>query len=73
MYAVIETGGKQYRATEQTRLRVEKLEVEVGSEVRLERVLLLSGDTGVKIGRPYVDDGEGRAAGQRPQDPRLHL
>src|SRR5437660_9617011 len=55
MYAVIETGGKQYRASEQTRLRVEKLEVEVGSEVRLDRVLLVSGDAGVKVGRPYVD------------------
>jgi large subunit ribosomal protein L21 len=55
MYAVIETGGKQYRASEQTVLRVEKLEAEVGSEVRIEHVLLLGGDAGVKIGRPYVD------------------
>jgi large subunit ribosomal protein L21 len=55
MYAVIESGGKQYRATEQSTLRVEKLDVAVGDEVRLERVLLLSGDGGVKIGRPYVD------------------
>jgi large subunit ribosomal protein L21 len=55
MYAVIETGGKQYRATEQTRLRVEKLEAEVGTEVQLDHVLLLSDDGGVKIGHPYVD------------------
>jgi|SRR5436189_6034409 len=55
MYAVIETGGKQYRASEQTVLRVEKLEAEVGSEVRIEHVLLLSDDAGVKVGRPYVD------------------
>jgi len=55
MYAVIETGGKQYRAAEQTRLRVEKLEAEVGTEVRIDHVLLLSGDDGgVKIGHPYV-------------------
>src|SRR5688572_7259502 len=55
MYAVIETGGKQYRASEQSTLRVEKLDVDVGSEVQLDRVLLLSGDAGVKIGHPYVD------------------
>jgi large subunit ribosomal protein L21 len=55
MFAVIETGGKQYRASEQTTLRVEKLEVAVGDEVRLDRVLLLSDDGGVKVGRPYLD------------------
>jgi large subunit ribosomal protein L21 len=54
MYAVIETGGKQYRASEKDVLRVEKLEAEVGSEVTLDKVLLLSTDSGVKVGAPYV-------------------
>jgi large subunit ribosomal protein L21 len=54
MYAVIETGGKQYRATEATVLRVEKLEAEVGDQVTLDRVLLLSSEAGVKVGAPYV-------------------
>lgn len=55
MYAVIETGGKQYRAAEKDVLRVEKLEAEVGDEVKLDRVLLLSTDGGVKVGAPYVE------------------
>src|ERR1041384_3290421 len=65
MYAVIETGGKQYRASEQTRLRVEKLEVEVGNEVRLDRVLLVSGDGGGEGGRPYVEGAVVTAKGVR--------
>jgi large subunit ribosomal protein L21 len=55
MYVVVETGGKQYRAFEQARLRVEKLEAEVGDEVRLDRVLFVSDDAGVKVGKPYVE------------------
>jgi large subunit ribosomal protein L21 len=55
MYAVIETGGKQYRVTENDLLRVEKLEAEVGDEVKLDLVLLVSTDGGVKVGAPYVD------------------
>jgi large subunit ribosomal protein L21 len=55
MYAVIETGGKQYRAAEKDVLRVEKLEAEVGEEVKLDKVLLLSTDGGVQVGAPYVD------------------
>ena len=55
MYAVIETGGKQYRAAENDVLRVEKLEAEVGDEVTLDKVLLVSTDGGVKVGAPYVD------------------
>jgi len=43
-YAVIRTGGKQYRVSEGTRLRVEKLPAEVGSEVELSEVLLTSND-----------------------------
>ena len=55
MYAVIETGGKQYRAAENDVLRVEKLEAEVGDEVTLDKVLMVSTDGGVKVGAPYVD------------------
>src|SRR5688500_4989447 len=55
MYAVIETGGKQYRAAEKDVLRVEKLEAEVGEEVTLDHVLLVSTDSGVRVGAPYVD------------------
>jgi len=55
MYAVIESGGKQYRAAENTVLRVEKLDAEVGTEVTLDKVLLVSTDGGVRVGAPYVD------------------
>jgi len=54
MYAVIESGGKQYRAAEASVLRVEKLEAEVGDQVTLDRVLLVSSEAGVKVGAPYV-------------------
>jgi len=55
MFAIIETGGKQYRAAENDVLRVEKLEVEVGEEITLDRVLMVSADNGVRVGAPYVD------------------
>jgi len=54
MYAVIETGGKQYRAAEKSVLRVEKLEASVGDQVTLDRVLLVASDSGVQVGAPYV-------------------
>ena len=55
MYAVIETGGKQYRAAEKDVLRVEKLEANVGEEVTLDKILMVSTDGGVRVGAPYVD------------------
>ncbi len=54
MYAVIESGGKQYRVTEGQRLKIEKLPVEIGKEITFEKVLMLSDDNGLKIGAPYV-------------------
>ncbi|MFZ4577607.1 MAG: 50S ribosomal protein L21 [Myxococcota bacterium] len=54
-YAIIQTGGKQYRAEVGTQLTVEKLEGERGAEVVFDRVLLLSGDNGVQVGVPTVD------------------
>ena len=52
MYAIIKTGGKQYRVTEGDTLRVEKLNVE-GTSVTFDQVLLVGGDE-VKIGAPLV-------------------
>ena len=54
MYAVIKTGGKQYRVKEGDRLKVEKLALEVGAAVDLE-VLLVGEGSGVKLGAPLVD------------------
>jgi large subunit ribosomal protein L21 len=55
MYAVIETGGKQYRVEVGTELAVELLEVEPGQEITLERVLLVVDGDEAAIGRPVVD------------------
>lgn len=54
MYAVIETGGKQYRAAENDVLRVEKIEANVGDVVTLGQVLMIGSESGVKVGAPYV-------------------
>ena len=54
MYAVIETGGKQYRVKEGDVLRVEKLPCEPGEVVEFDRVLLLSDGNEVKIGNPTL-------------------
>jgi large subunit ribosomal protein L21 len=53
MYAVIKTGGKQYRVSEGDRLRVEKLEGAVGDTVKFAEVLMLGGEK-VAIGAPLV-------------------
>jgi large subunit ribosomal protein L21 len=53
MYAVIKTGGKQYRVNEGDRLRVEKLEGVVGDTIDFAEILMLGGDT-VSIGTPLV-------------------
>ncbi|NLZ16146.1 MAG: 50S ribosomal protein L21 [Desulfobulbaceae bacterium] len=55
MYAIIRTGGKQYQVEAGDRLRVEKLEGEVGATVELEEVLLLVDGESVQIGRPLVE------------------
>ncbi|MDO5707409.1 MAG: 50S ribosomal protein L21 [Andreesenia angusta] len=55
MYAVVETGGKQYRVSEGDVLFVEKLEGETGDSVELDKVLLISDDSDVKVGKPYLD------------------
>ncbi len=54
MYAVIETGGKQYKVAANDTVRVEKLDAEVGSEVTLDRVLLVSSEGSVQVGAPIA-------------------
>ena len=53
MYAIVETGGKQYRVQVGDQFNVEKLPGEVGSEVVLDQVLLIGGEE-TKVGTPYV-------------------
>ncbi len=54
MYAIIETGGKQFRVEEGQELYIEKLDVEAGETVTFDRVLMVGGDD-VKVGSPMVD------------------
>jgi large subunit ribosomal protein L21 len=54
MYAVIKTGGKQYRVSEGDRLRIESLDVEAGSEISFDQVLLVGSGETVKVGTPLV-------------------
>ena len=55
MYAIIKTGGKQYRVQPGDLVVVEKLDGEPGAEVRLDQVLMLGDDKGVSVGAPTVD------------------
>ncbi|MEQ1602393.1 MAG: 50S ribosomal protein L21 [Methylophilaceae bacterium] len=54
MYAVIKTGGKQYRVIPGERLKVEKLDGEVGSDVTLDQVLVVADGENVTIGSPII-------------------
>ena len=58
MYAVIVTGGKQYRVKEGDRLRVEKLPAEEGAEIEFDKVLAVGDGADVTVGRPYVEGGK---------------
>lgn len=58
MYAVIETGGKQYKVAEGDAIYVEKLDAPVGEQVVLDRVLLVSKDGDVVVGTPTVADAK---------------
>ena len=55
MYAVIETGGKQYRVQEGDTIFVEKIGVDEGADVVFDKVVAVGEDTGLKAGSPYVD------------------
>lgn len=55
MYAVIMTGGKQYRVNEGDTIEVERLPVEVGSEIEIDRVLLVGAQEKMRLGKPLVD------------------
>ncbi len=54
MYAVVVTGGRQYRVAQGETLRVEKLAAEVGDEIKLDQVLLVGSGEGVTVGTPHV-------------------
>ena len=58
MYAVIQTGGKQYRVSEGTILKVEKLPADEGASIEIDKVLMVADGDDVKVGAPYVEGGK---------------
>ena len=75
MYAVIRTGGKQYRVAEGDVLRVEKLVGDVGAEVTFGEVLLVGGSESPKVGRPTVSGAKvvGKITAQKKHPRVLHF
>ena len=58
MFAIIETGGKQYRVAHGQKFKVEKLEAKEGDSFVLDKVLLTADGENVKVGNPYVADSK---------------
>ena len=58
MYAIIKTGGKQYRVQEGDVLNVEKLNAEAGEKIEFTKVLALSDDNGLTVGKPYIENAK---------------
>jgi len=58
MYAVIKTGGKQYKVAEGDTLKVEKLPVEEGGTVELDQVLMVADGEDIKVGAPMLAGGK---------------
>ena len=54
MYAVIKTGGKQYRVAAGEKLKIEQIAADIGSEIVLDQVLLVADGDNLKMGRPLV-------------------
>ncbi len=55
MYAVIQTGGKQYRVSKGTTLKVEKINADEGASIELDKVLMVADGDDVKVGTPYLE------------------
>jgi large subunit ribosomal protein L21 len=58
MYAIIETGGKQYRAEPGKVIRVEKLPAEKGEAVTFDKVLMCVNEEETRVGKPYLEEGK---------------
>ena len=55
MYAIIDTGGKQYKVEAGNTVFIEKLDVEAGSEITFDKVIAVGAEDGIKVGAPYVE------------------
>lgn len=74
MYAIIETGGKQYLVAKGDTLQIEKLEAEVGSNVKFDKILFTGDDKTYSVGKPYVSGAlvEGKVTKQG-RDRKIHI
>ncbi len=61
MYAIVKTGGKQYKVEEGNMLKVEKLPYDVEAEVELAEVLLISKDGEITVGNPFIEGAKVKA------------
>jgi len=58
MYAVIKTGGKQYKVAEGDTLQIEKLPLEEGEEINFNEVLMIADGENIQVGAPYIEGGK---------------
>lgn len=61
MYAIIKTGGKQYKVKEGQILKIEKLDADEGENVEFDKVLTIKNSDGVQFGRPFLKDASVKA------------
>jgi large subunit ribosomal protein L21 len=74
MYAIFETGGKQYRVEPRGSVRVEKLNAEVGQTLEFDRVLLVGTDQGVTVGQPVVSGAKIMArVAEQGRGPKIYV
>jgi len=72
MYAVVKTGGKQYRVSPGDSIEVEKLPHEVGAQIDLDQVFLVVNGSGAKVGQPLVEGAKVKATVTRQtQGPKV--
>ena len=69
MYAVIATGGKQYRVDEGDVVRIEKLAGEPGADVEFDKVLVVGQGADIKVGKPMSTEARSRARSSRTARP----
>ncbi len=73
MYAVIESGGKQYRVAVGDRVKVETLRAEPGAEVQLDNVLLVADGDRIDVGSPYTGTSVGARVVEHGRGPKLRI
>ena len=73
MFAVVETGGKQYKVSEGDIIYVEKLDLQEGSEYTFDKVLALSGNDGFVVGTPTVDCAVKATVVKNGKGKKLHV